>query len=176
MAEIFSKPTNEQVEKLREFLGDPLGWYLMGCAIKSIEKSDPDKFDMWENRFAEWKFLTRRMLWRFGLFQIVEHVYCLNEKNAEEYWSNFVPPTEKTEKEISIDPNAKLLKDKVRITDIAKKYGLKVHGNKAVCPFHADTNPSLTFSDSKGVFRCFGCQARGDIIKFVQMLEDVKNN
>ena len=79
MAEIFSKPTNEQVEKLREFLGDPLGWYLMGCAIKSIEKSDPDKFDMWENRFAEWKFLTRRMLWRFGLFQIVEHVYCLNE-------------------------------------------------------------------------------------------------
>jgi DNA primase len=43
---------------------------------------------------------------------------------------------------------------------------------KGVCPFHKDTKPSMSVSDSKGVYKCFACGAAGDAIKFVQ---DFKN-
>jgi len=77
--------------------------------------------------------------------------------------------------EVSIDPSAIELKDKLKITDIAKKYGLKIRGKMAICPWHDDKSPSLSLSDEKGVFNCFGCNASGDLITFVRMLEDLKN-
>ena len=77
--------------------------------------------------------------------------------------------------DVSIDPNAVLLKDKIKITDIASKYSLKVKGSMALCPFHDDKTPSLSLSNTKGVFYCFGCGVKGDIITFVRMLEDLKN-
>jgi len=66
----------------------------------------------------------------------------------------------------------KLIDSKIKITDVAKKYGLKVKKNKALCPFHADGTPSLSFSDEKNVFNCFGCGAKGDIIEFVRRMEE----
>lgn len=38
------------------------------------------------------------------------------------------------------------------------------------CPLHADKTPSLYIRPSKGVFRCHGCGAGGDVFKFVQLL------
>lgn len=38
---------------------------------------------------------------------------------------------------------------------------------QAICPFHADTKPSLNISDSKGMYKCFACGEGGDAIKFV---------
>ena len=37
---------------------------------------------------------------------------------------------------------------------------------KAVCPFHEDTDPSLNFNLATGLFKCFGCDAGGDIFSF----------
>ena len=37
----------------------------------------------------------------------------------------------------------------------------------AVCPFHDDTNPSLSISPEKQIFRCFVCGASGTAISFV---------
>ena len=37
---------------------------------------------------------------------------------------------------------------------------------KAQCPFHRDTNPSLSINPEKGLFHCFGCKNKGDIFKF----------
>jgi DNA primase catalytic core len=34
---------------------------------------------------------------------------------------------------------------------------------KVVCPFHEDRNPSLSISDSKKVWNCFGCGASGNL-------------
>jgi DNA primase catalytic core len=34
---------------------------------------------------------------------------------------------------------------------------------KVVCPFHDDKNPSLSLSDSKKVWNCFGCGASGNL-------------
>lgn len=94
---------------------------------------------------------------------------------------NFTDPdlfeeAKKKEKiEVSIDPNAVLLKDKIKITDIAKKYGLKVKGNMAICLWHEDKNPSLSLSNSKGVFYCFGCGVKGNIITFYKKLKELQN-
>lgn len=76
---------------------------------------------------------------------------------------------------ILIDPNAIFLKDKIKITDIAKKYNLKVRGSMAICPFHEDKNPSLSLSNSKGIFYCFGCGAKGDLITFYKMLRELQD-
>ncbi|HKH04227.1 MAG TPA: DNA primase [Acidimicrobiales bacterium] len=39
------------------------------------------------------------------------------------------------------------------------------------CPFHNENTPSFSVSGTENVFYCFGCQARGDVISFVQMQE-----
>jgi DNA primase len=49
--------------------------------------------------------------------------------------------------------------------------GLKLHGGgvwrSALCPFHADTRPSLRIRLDTGSFRCMACGAHGgDILQF----------
>ncbi len=44
---------------------------------------------------------------------------------------------------------------------------------KAVCPFHDDTNPSLTISPEKQFFKCFVCGTGGNAFNFVQKFEHV---
>ena len=44
----------------------------------------------------------------------------------------------------------------------------------ACCPFHAERTPSFKVDDPKGVYYCFGCQAKGDIYGFVQAIENVE--
>lgn len=43
----------------------------------------------------------------------------------------------------------------------------------AVCPFHADKNPSLTISKSKQIFKCFACNHSGNVFGFVADYEHV---
>ena len=38
----------------------------------------------------------------------------------------------------------------------------------ANCPFHHEKTPSFRVSDHKGLYYCFGCQAKGGLISFVQ--------
>lgn len=58
------------------------------------------------------------------------------------------------------------------ISDIAREFGIEVIGNKALCPFHNDTNPSLFFDDNRGLFNCFGCNTGGGISKFKELLNE----
>jgi len=65
------------------------------------------------------------------------------------------------------------LKDRIRETPISSilthYISLQKRGASflALCPFHSDSKPSLTVTDSKGMFKCFACGAGGDAIKFV---------
>ena len=43
----------------------------------------------------------------------------------------------------------------------------------AVCPFHDDTNPSLSVSPERKMFRCFVCGTSGSAIAFVQKYEHI---
>lgn len=62
-----------------------------------------------------------------------------------------------------------VVKESVNIVDAAQKYGLEVSRHKkAICPFHQDTNPSLSFKDKR--YTCFSCGAKGDVIDLVGYL------
>ena len=41
----------------------------------------------------------------------------------------------------------------------------------AVCPLHDERTPSFTISPSKQLFKCFGCDAGGDVLSLVQLKE-----
>ncbi len=40
-----------------------------------------------------------------------------------------------------------------------------------LCPFHGEKSPSFSVNPDKGVFYCFGCQAKGDVISFVRDID-----
>ena len=53
------------------------------------------------------------------------------------------------------------------IEGVAERLGLSVKHHKSLCPFHADSHPSLSYSTSKNMFRCFVCEAKGGTIDLV---------
>jgi len=44
---------------------------------------------------------------------------------------------------------------------------------KAKCPFHNERTASFSVSPERGLYYCFGCSAKGDIVNFVQEFEGV---
>jgi DNA primase len=42
-----------------------------------------------------------------------------------------------------------------------------------LCPFHSEKTPSFSLNAEKQVWHCYGCDAGGDLIKFVQRYENV---
>ncbi len=41
------------------------------------------------------------------------------------------------------------------------------------CPFHDDKTPSLSINPAKNLWQCFGCGAAGDVIRFVELFDQV---
>lgn len=56
-----------------------------------------------------------------------------------------------------------------RFLELRHKSGTQL---MALCPFHADTNPSLSIDPKTGLWKCFGCNTSGDIFTFYQKLKD----
>jgi len=62
------------------------------------------------------------------------------------------------------------------IVDVVSEYlNLDKRGKEYVglCPFHTDHKPSMYVSPPKQIFKCFACGAGGDVLKFVQMKENL---
>ncbi|WP_353661598.1 DNA primase [Hydrogenimonas sp. SS33] len=74
-----------------------------------------------------------------------------------------------------IDNNSiEQLKQIVDIVDVVGNYvELKKNGSnyKGLCPFHDEKTPSFIVSPSKQFYKCFGCGAGGDAIKFLMEYE-----
>ena len=56
------------------------------------------------------------------------------------------------------------------IEEVAARLGLDVRAHKALCPFHNDHHPSLSFNTRKNSYRCFVCDAHGGTIDLVMHL------
>ncbi len=62
----------------------------------------------------------------------------------------------------------------VDIVDLVWRYvSIKKSGTNyaGLCPFHSEKSPSFLVSPSKQIFKCFGCGAGGNAIKFIMDLE-----
>src|SRR5262245_19963571 len=44
---------------------------------------------------------------------------------------------------------------------------------KGLCPFHQEKTPSFNVNRDKGFFKCFGCGAGGDVVKFIELSQKV---
>ena len=53
------------------------------------------------------------------------------------------------------------------IEGVAERLGLRVSRHKALCPFHDDHSPSMSFKVSRNTYRCFVCGAHGGTIDLV---------
>lgn len=67
--------------------------------------------------------------------------------------------------------------DRTDIEELVGRYvTLKRTGSNlsGLCPFHSEKTPSFTVSPGKRMFYCFGCQAGGSAITFVQKIENME--
>jgi DNA primase len=75
------------------------------------------------------------------------------------------------------DEDIALVRERARIDDIVGSYvTLKNAGGgslKGLCPFHDEKSPSFNVTPSRGFFYCFGCQEGGDVIDFIQKIDQI---
>lgn len=68
------------------------------------------------------------------------------------------------------------IRNSVNIVDVISSYiNLTPKGKNyfGVCPFHDDSNPSMSVSPSRQIYKCFSCGATGTVFKFVMDYENI---
>ena len=76
--------------------------------------------------------------------------------------------------EIMNNELANTIRSKVDIVDIiGERIPLVARGKNffGVCPFHDDTNPSMSVSREKQIYTCFSCHATGNVFTFLMDYE-----
>jgi DNA primase len=71
---------------------------------------------------------------------------------------------------------AQHVKSQVDIVSVVSEYvRLRRVGNRltGLCPFHNEKTPSFNIRADHQFFRCFGCDAKGDVLNFVMMIEGI---
>ena len=136
---------------------------------------------------AIWFNTTKQMLNTHTAMEIHQLIEKAIEEESDKQWfehkyprgffkEDWVYPKRRSVIKLNLknSQTRKFINDNLKITEVAKEYGLIVKKQKAVCPFHDDTDPSLSFSDKKNVFNCFGCGTKGDLITFIRLMENLK--
>jgi len=123
-----------------------------------------DKIVHNEKLEKQWFEMTKDFIKLNGYKKMLDKFFKASEEVTQNYWAkNKIPKN--------------FFKGDLRITDIADEFNIKPLRRKLrICPFHEDKAPSLSLSNEKGVFNCFGCGVKGNIITFYAMLNKVKNN
>lgn len=68
------------------------------------------------------------------------------------------------------------IRNSVNIVDVISSYiPLTPKGKNyfGVCPFHDDTNPSMSVSTTRQIYKCFSCGATGTVFKFIMDYENI---
>jgi len=72
------------------------------------------------------------------------------------------------------------IKRKTDIVSIVSMYvkNFKKSGKNwlGLCPFHNDRHPSFYVSEEYGIYKCFSCGEKGDVIEFLQKIEGITFN
>lgn len=68
----------------------------------------------------------------------------------------------------------KYVKQHVDIVKTCEILGIKLdRQHKAICPFHKEKTPSFSVSQSKQLWKCFGCDDGGDVISLVSKILNI---
>ncbi len=69
------------------------------------------------------------------------------------------------------------IKSTVDMVALAETKGVRMKKNGksyfGLCPFHNDKDPSFSITPSKNEWHCFGCDKGGDVIRFVELFDQV---
>jgi DNA primase len=74
------------------------------------------------------------------------------------------------------DASVQAVLSAANIVDVVSGYtSLRKRGAtySGLCPFHQEKTPSFTVSADKGLYYCFGCGEGGDIVRFVERMENL---
>jgi DNA primase len=74
------------------------------------------------------------------------------------------------------DDDIERIRSTVSIVDVVQRHvQLRKTGRNWVglCPFHAERSPSFNVREETGRYKCFGCDASGDVFTFVQEIDHV---
>ncbi len=75
------------------------------------------------------------------------------------------------------DEDIALVRERARIDEVIGSYvQLRNAGGgsmKGLCPFHEEKTPSFQVTPSRGFYYCFGCGEGGDVITFVQKVDNL---
>jgi DNA primase len=74
------------------------------------------------------------------------------------------------------DDDIERIRSTVSIVDVVQRHvQLRKTGRNWVglCPFHAERTPSFNVREETGRYKCFGCDASGDVFTFVQEIDHV---
>src|SRR4029079_15326397 len=73
-----------------------------------------------------------------------------------------------------VDDDFVAVRDATDIVAVITKYTQRRRSGQrwvGLCPFHAEKTPSFSVNQELGLYRCWGCQVRGDAITFVREQE-----
>ena len=100
-----------------------------------------------------------------------EHTTCTSRTSTKLYYSD----NNKNNSKRRITPaDIEAIKHMADIIDVVESHNLPSFSRisptraTAVCPFHDDTNPSLSISSEHRMYKCFSCGAGGDVFNFVR--------
>lgn len=73
--------------------------------------------------------------------------------------------------------NIATVRERIRLDDIVGETvtlrASGAHTLKGLCPFHDEKSPSFQVDPQKGFWHCFGCSQGGDVIDFVQKIDNL---
>ena len=138
---------------------------------------------------AIWKSMTRVILKHHSVSELINCIGEVISEASEEQWFDkkwledgsfkkkdydYKQPQKKSVIKLNLKNEMikKKINDNLKIIDVAKSYGIIIKGKKCSCPFHKEKEPSLTFYEKTNTFKCYGCQAKGNIIEFIRRMED----
>ncbi len=159
--------------------------YVKNCINHIITNKDTI-----QDNTSIWKSMTRLMFKNYPATQVWLWIEEISQEAYDKDWFEHKYPEEQFKKKFVekiskrkkrnykeyplLHPEIEKIISKVSILDLADRYDLRPLGKtKRICPFHADSDPSLSLDDNKGLFHCFGCHASGNIIKFKAMLNKI---